>query len=283
MTTPINPEQPSFSTLGISPKLLQTIAKRRFQKPTLIQMRAIPVGLADRDLVALSGAGTGRTLAFGIPMIQNIARRKGVGWVVVPFAGLAAHVDAILQKVGREAGLRTLVLVDGLSDDQIKRRLARKPHIIIGQPASLLRCLESKLTSVDKLKVFVCDEAERLFESRYAGLMERLLSMLPGDRQLMAFFSVSSPSGEEALAKYTRNPEIIKTDPIENPARRRWPRGRIPDRRSTDSPIRPAPKASTLDLEFAEFRPAKHYGSLGSSALTNTHKQTPATPSKDRR
>src|SRR3989304_9514269 len=102
-----------FSGFGIAPGLLAAIARLNFTEPTPVQRRTIPVGLEGKDLIAIAQTGTGKTLAFGIPMIQRLAQIKGRGLILLPTRELAIQVDEALHAVGRAFGLRTAVLFGG--------------------------------------------------------------------------------------------------------------------------------------------------------------------------
>src|SRR3989344_7162617 len=103
----------TFYGLGIAPSLLEILERSHFKTPTPIQARAIPAAIEGKDLVGIAQTGTGKTLAFGIPMIQCLATMKGRGLVLLPTRELALQVDEALRKVGAEMGLRTAVLIGG--------------------------------------------------------------------------------------------------------------------------------------------------------------------------
>ncbi|TSC72272.1 MAG: ATP-dependent RNA helicase DDX47/RRP3, partial [Parcubacteria group bacterium Gr01-1014_70] len=131
MTTPITNNSTGFSGLGIAPGLLQVLEKSRFTSPTPIQHQAIPPGIEGKDIVGVAQTGTGKTLAFGIPLIQRIAQNRTRGLVVLPTRELALQVERTLQHIGHSLGLRTAVLIGGESQHRQHEQLKRKPHIII--------------------------------------------------------------------------------------------------------------------------------------------------------
>ncbi|MCX6743597.1 MAG: DEAD/DEAH box helicase, partial [Candidatus Parcubacteria bacterium] len=107
------PNSQGFSGLGIAPSLMEILAKLNFKIPTAIQRQAIPTALQGKDLVGVAQTGTGKTLAFGIPMIQRLNQVKGCGLVVLPTRELAIQVDEALRQVGTRLGLKTAVLIGG--------------------------------------------------------------------------------------------------------------------------------------------------------------------------
>ena len=102
-----------FGGLGIAPGLLSAIARLKFTEPTPIQSRSIPVGLEGKDLIAIAQTGTGKTLAFGIPMIQRLAQLDGQGLVLLPTRELAIQVSESLYAVGRSVGFSSAVVIGG--------------------------------------------------------------------------------------------------------------------------------------------------------------------------
>src|SRR3989344_6251641 len=112
---PNTSKKTSFSGLGIPPRLLDILARHKFDTPTPTQAKAIPIALDGKDLIGIAQTGTGKTLAFGITMIQSIAQAKGAGLIVLPTRELAHQVYEALHKIGRELGLRTALLIGGAS------------------------------------------------------------------------------------------------------------------------------------------------------------------------
>ena len=103
----------TFHGLGIAPGLLEVLARLRFVTPTPIQYQAIPPAMEGKDVVGVAQTGTGKTLAFGIPMLQLLAREKGRGLILLPTRELALQVEEELHKIGRPLGLKTAVLIGG--------------------------------------------------------------------------------------------------------------------------------------------------------------------------
>src|SRR3989339_1179846 len=105
--------QNSFYGLGIAPGLLEVLDKLKFKVPTPIQHKAIPVAIEGKDIIGVAQTGTGKTLAFGIPMLQRLAQTPGRGLVLVPTRELALQVEESLRKVGNPLGMTTTVLIGG--------------------------------------------------------------------------------------------------------------------------------------------------------------------------
>jgi len=202
-----------FSGLGIAPGLLNAIARLKFTEPTPIQRRSIPVGLEGKDLIAIAQTGTGKTLAFGIPIIQRMAQIKGRALVIVPTRELAVQVDEALQGVGRSLGLRTAVLIGGAPEGPQRRTLEKDPRVIIATPGRLVDFLENRIVNLSNIRILVLDEADRMLDMGFAPQINKILRVLPSERQTM-LFSATIPSEIVGLArKHMKLPISIEIAP----------------------------------------------------------------------
>ncbi len=189
-----------FTGLGIAPALLESLDRLRFTQPTPIQLRSIPIGLEGKDLIAIAQTGTGKTLAFGIPMIQRLAQLKGRGLILVPTRELAVQVDESLQAVGRRLSLRTAVLIGGASMSLQRQALDRKPRIIIATPGRLLDHLDKRSINLSDIAILVLDEADRMLDMGFAPQINRVFEVVPKHRQTM-LFSATIPNEIVAIAR----------------------------------------------------------------------------------
>ncbi len=204
---------PRFSDLGIAPKLLGILEQLQFSQPTPIQHQAIPPAMEGKDLVGIAQTGTGKTLAFGIPMIQRLATARGQGLIMLPTRELALQVDETLQKVGRPLGLKTAVLIGGASMYQQVQQLRRTPHVIIATPGRLVDHLQQKTVSLNQIKIVVLDEADRMLDIGFLPQIKQILSLVSTERQTM-LFSATMPSEIAQLAgKYMRMPLRVEVAP----------------------------------------------------------------------
>lgn len=177
----------TFYGLGIAPKLLEILAHLKFTIPTPIQERAIPAAIEGKDLIGIAQTGTGKTLAFGIPMIQRIAQTKSHGLIILPTRELALQVDEALRKVGHTLGLKTAVLIGGASMGPQLAALSRNPHIIIGTPGRIIDHMERRTISLEKITMLVLDEADRMLDMGFAPQIKQILNKIPKYRQTMLF------------------------------------------------------------------------------------------------
>ena len=182
-----------FHGLGIAPKLLSVLERLKFTTPTPIQHQSIPVAIEGKDIIGIAQTGTGKTLAFGIPMIQRLAHHKGKGLIILPTRELAIQVDEVLQKIGRELGLKTAVLIGGESMGRQLQALSRDPHIVVVTPGRLIDHMQHGTIKLDGVKILVLDEADRMLDMGFLPQINQILKAVPKQRQTM-LFSATMPS-----------------------------------------------------------------------------------------
>src|SRR3990167_7669280 len=141
-----------FFGLGIAPNLLEVLKGLRFPQPTPIQAKAIPLGIQGQDLVGIAQTGTGKTLAFSIPMLQRISALKGKGLVLLPTRELALQVEETMRKLGFKFGLKTALLIGGASMHMQIQAVRKNPHVIIATPGRLLDHLQQKTVHLEDRK-----------------------------------------------------------------------------------------------------------------------------------
>ena len=166
----------SFAELGISSNILNQLQKLGFTEPTPIQHQAIPIAISGQDLMGIAQTGTGKTLAFGIPMLQRLHSHKGTGLILLPTRELASQVDEALNTLGRAFRLRTAVLIGGAAIGPQIRALYNRPHIIIATPGRLIDHLRQKKVILNTVKVLVLDEADRMLDMGFKPQIKKILS-----------------------------------------------------------------------------------------------------------
>lgn len=200
----------TFHGLGIAPKLLESLERNHFDHPTPIQEKAIPVSIEGKDVIGIAQTGTGKTLAFGIPMIQRLAVTKGRGLVILPTRELALQVDETFNKIGRHLNLRTAVLIGGASMKLQLNMLARKPHIIIATPGRLNDHLEQRTVKLDDVRCLVLDEADRMLDMGFEPQIRRIIQAIPKERQTL-LFSATMPKEIVGMANsYMKTPTRVE-------------------------------------------------------------------------
>ncbi|MBI2607848.1 MAG: DEAD/DEAH box helicase [Candidatus Doudnabacteria bacterium] len=194
METLVDP-QATFNNLGIAPQLLEILERLKFVYPTPIQQQAIPVAIEGKDLMGIAQTGTGKTLAFGVPMIQRLAQSSGKikGLIILPTRELALQVDETLKKIGSTLGLKTAILIGGEAMSRQLKMLRQKPHIIIGTPGRLIDHLENKTINLSNTGILVLDEADRMLDMGFEPQIKKILQRIPTQRQTM-LFSATMPA-----------------------------------------------------------------------------------------
>ncbi len=183
----------SFYGLGIAPGLLSVIEKEGFTVPTPIQHKAIPIAIEGKDIIGIAQTGTGKTLAYGVPMIQRLAQKKGRGLVLVPTRELAIQVNEALAKFTKSAAMNTAVVIGGESSHGQINALKKNPRIIVATPGRLNDLIGQGQARVDDVSVLVLDEADRMLDMGFKPQIERIIRLIPKDRQTM-LFSATMPS-----------------------------------------------------------------------------------------
>jgi len=177
----------SFYGLGIAPGLLEAIDTMGFTVPTPIQHKAIPIAIEGKDVIGIAQTGTGKTIAFGIPLIQRLAQQKGTGLVLVPTRELALQVNDILKKFTPAFAMATAVLIGGESMVTQIQALRKNPRILVATPGRLIDHLQQRRVRLDTVCVLVLDEADRMLDMGFAPQIEQILRLIPRDRQTMLF------------------------------------------------------------------------------------------------
>ncbi len=178
----------TFDGLGITPNILSVLNQLNFKTPTPIQYKAIPIAIEGKDVVGIAQTGTGKSLAFGIPLMQRLMGLPGkTGLIILPTRELAAQINETLLKIGRGFGLKTAVLIGGASMYQQISQLRQQPHIIIGTPGRINDHLKQKTLNLANNAILVLDEADCMFDMGFAPQIKQILLSVPSQRQTMLF------------------------------------------------------------------------------------------------
>jgi len=210
----------SFYGLGIAPKILEELARMRFTIPTPIQHKAIPIAIEGKDLIGVAQTGTGKTMAFAIPAIQQLAQKKGRCLVLVPTRELALQVDETFQKLTPLFGMRSTVVIGGASMNLQLQALRRNPRIIIATPGRLVDHIKQRTVLLADINILVLDEADRMLDMGFMPQIEEILRFIPKVRQTM-LFSATIPAAILSVAtSYMKLPIHIEVAPSGTTAER---------------------------------------------------------------
>lgn len=197
MTEQTRQIESDFKSLGVNASILRVLANLKLETPTPIQAKSIPIVLTGQDLIGVAQTGTGKTFAFGIPMLERLMISKGQGLILLPTRELALQVDENLRKLGGDLGLRTAALIGGEAMNRQLQSLKRNPHIVVATPGRLIDHLKRGCLKLDGVKILVLDEADRMFDMGFAPQLREIMKRLPAERQTV-LFSATMP---EAILK----------------------------------------------------------------------------------
>ncbi len=206
--------QASFTDLDLIDPLLRALGAKNYTTPTPIQARAIPPVLAGKDLLGVAQTGTGKTAAFGLPILQHIAQARSPAGaratralVLAPTRELAIQIAEEVRAYGRHLNLRQATVYGGVGQHPQVRALARGVDVLIATPGRLLDLLGQGHLRLDRVTHFVLDEADRMLDMGFIHDVRRVVAALPKRRQTM-FFSATMPHEVARLAG------DILTDPL---------------------------------------------------------------------
>lgn len=200
-----------FKELGISDIIIRSLSDMGFEEPTPIQEQAIPTLLAGKDLVGQAQTGTGKTAAFGIPLLENLEPGKGPirGIVLTPTRELAIQVAEELNKIAQFSNVHTLPIYGGQDIQRQIKALQRKPQIIVATPGRLMDHMERRTIRLTDISMVVLDEADEMLNMGFIEDIEKILSATPESRQTL-LFSATMPKQIQSLAqRFLKEPVMI--------------------------------------------------------------------------
>jgi len=177
----------SFYGLGIAPRILDILDRMKFTVPTPIQYKAIPIAIEDKDIIGVAQTGTGKTLAFAIPIIQRLSQRKGRALILVPTRELAIQVNEAFGNIASSFGIKTAVIIGGASMHMQLKALRKNPRVLVATPGRLVDHMERRTVLLADVNVLVLDEADRMLDMGFLPQIEKIIKFVPRNRQTMLF------------------------------------------------------------------------------------------------
>lgn len=201
-----------FATLGIRPEVNAYLREMGIHSPTPIQARAIPVLLGGKDLVAQSQTGTGKTLAFLLPLLENIAADKAYtqALIITPTRELALQITKEAQKLAGRLGVNVVPVYGGHTLLKQINQLKTGAHIVVGTPGRLLDLFRRKTLSLAGVTALVLDEADQMLHMGFLDDVEALLSQTSGKRQTILVSATMPPRVRALAARYMNRPVDIR-------------------------------------------------------------------------
>ncbi|MFZ4648097.1 MAG: DEAD/DEAH box helicase [Patescibacteria group bacterium] len=203
-----------FSTLGLSADLMTVIAGLKLTTPTPIQEKAIPPALTGTDLIGIAQTGTGKTFAFGVPILERLVKdNDSQAVILLPTRELAIQVEENIRKLNTIAHLPIAVLIGGENIDRQLYLIRRGLRIVVATPGRLADHLKRKSLKLDKTCILVLDEGDMMLDMGFLPQVEEIMAYLPKERQTM-LFSATMPNGIVKLAaKHLKTPVRIEVAP----------------------------------------------------------------------
>ena len=211
---------PTFLSLGVAEPIQRALTAENYLEPTPIQARAIPLILSGRDVVGIAQTGTGKTAAFGLPLLQRLAAdRTKAGphavraLILAPTRELALQIHDSLGRYGRHLGLRLAVVLGGVNQSRQVEAARRGVDILVATPGRLLDLVNQKHIRLGAATTLVIDEADRMFDMGFIRDVRRIVAQLPRERQSMLFSATMPADVAHLVAEVLRNPARIDISP----------------------------------------------------------------------
>jgi ATP-dependent RNA helicase RhlE len=211
---------PSFSDLNLAPELLKAVEEQGYTEPTPIQVQAIPLVLAGRDVLGGAQTGTGKTAVFGLPLLQRLrpsanssaspARHPVRALILAPTRELAAQVEENLRSYGKHTGLRIAVVFGGIAMDPQTETLRRGVEVLVATPGRLLDHVQQRTLSLSQVEVLVLDEADRMLDMGFIPDVKRIIGLLPTKRQTLLFSATLSEDIRTLAGAFLNQPVMVQ-------------------------------------------------------------------------
>jgi ATP-dependent RNA helicase RhlE len=210
----------SFQNLGLSDDVVHGVQSMGYLDPTPIQLRAFPIVLGGRDLIGASQTGTGKTAAFGLPLL-TILKTHGPGpriLILEPTRELAAQVETAFRDYSRFSDIRTTVIYGGVGYGQQLKELKEGTDVLVATPGRLIDHLEQGNVRLDQIRHLVLDEADRMLDMGFMPDVRKIIDLCPRERQTLLFSATMPPEIARLTEWALREPERIEIGRQSTPA-----------------------------------------------------------------
>ena len=200
----------NFLSLNLEPTLIESLAKINFKTPTPIQAKAIPIALSGKDILGTAQTGTGKTAAFGIPLINFLLKtKKETALIITPTRELASQVMQTMNNLIGRGNIRSSLLIGGSPMQKQLKQMRRNPRLIVGTPGRINDHLKRKTLNLRNTSFLVLDEVDRMLDMGFTPQINQVLETVPRKHQTL-LFSATLPGNILRLAEtYLNNPERI--------------------------------------------------------------------------
>ncbi len=200
-----------FEELDINKKLVEETKNAKFEELTPIQEKCIPAILEGKDVVGQAQTGSGKTIAFCLPIIQKIKPQQGIQAVILtPTRELCLQVSEVLTQFGRKLNVKTTSIYGGVSiNPQIQD--IRRSEIVVGTPGRMLDHLHRKTLNLGNIRFLVLDETDKMLDMGFIDDVERIISFTPKQRQTLMFSATTMRASQRLMNRHLSNPVVLKT------------------------------------------------------------------------
>jgi ATP-dependent RNA helicase RhlE len=210
-----------FSELSISAVLKGNLARHGFKQPTPVQQQSIEPALAGRDVVATAQTGTGKTLAFVLPVLERLGQKPGrdvEALILSPTRELAIQIDETFHKMAAGTGIRSAVVVGGLNENKQLNDIRKGARVVIATPGRLCDFLGRNLVRLDAVRILVLDEADRMLDMGFLPAIHRITAAIPAGRQTLFFSATIESSVKHLVETHVKDAVRVAIGSITKPA-----------------------------------------------------------------
>ena len=212
----------TFQTLGLCAPILTALEEHGYERPSPIQEKAIPPALAGRDVLGCAQTGTGKTCAFAAPILQRLSASRVQGHplralILTPTRELAIQIEESFLAYGKHLPLRCAVIFGGVGQNPQVEALGRGVDILVATPGRLMDLYQQGFVKLDKLEIFVLDEADRMLDMGFIHDVRRILGWLPRQKQTLFFSATMPPEVRGLVDGLLVNPVKVAVNPVSSP------------------------------------------------------------------
>ena len=211
-----------FKQLGLSAPILKALEEQGYVKPSPIQEKAIPPALTGRDVLGCAQTGTGKTCAFAAPILQQLDQRPAQGHpiralILTPTRELAIQIGESFDAYGKYLKLRHTVIFGGVGQNPQVEAIKRGVDVLVATPGRLMDLYQQGFVALDKLEIFVLDEADRMLDMGFIHDVKKILKWLPAKKQTMLFSATMPGEVMELVNSLLHDPARVEVDPVSSP------------------------------------------------------------------
>ena len=200
-----------FTDYGLQANILKDVAGLGYQYPTPIQAQCIPQALEGKDVIGLAQTGTGKTAAFGLPVIQHVAQKMEMSALILaPTRELVQQIADAFHQLGKSSDIRVAVVVGGVPIKEDYKALQAWPNVLVATPGRLIDHIHSCTIVLSDIEILVVDEADRMYDMGFMPQINRIIGTLPKKRQTMMFTATMPAEVEKLVRRHMRSPVRIQ-------------------------------------------------------------------------